>query len=204
MKTTAIFLDRDGVINLCVRGKWTDHEDDFKLYPYAIEAMQLLCKTQVPIFIVTNQSGVARGTLKHSEYYKITAKMLRLFEENGVHITRIYECLHPKDGSVSCPCRKPNVGMIERAVREYEVPPGKMWVVGDSASDVKMALKANSAVGYSGHCAITPILVRTGLCDDTELNRSAELVEEFKAELYIEENLLTAAERIYSSYSGSS
>jgi len=189
MNTTAIFLDRDGVINTCIRGKWTDHEDDFELYPYTIKSMQLLQQIGAPIFIATNQSGVARKTLKHSEYYKITAKMLKSFEDHEIEITRVYECMHPKDGSTNCPCRKPKTWMITKAIKEYEIPPGKMWMVGDSASDVEMALMAG----------ITPILVRTGLCDDIELAKSAKLVEDLKGEIYIEENLLAAAERIYSS-----
>ena len=204
MKISAIFLDRDGVINVCERGKWIDHAGDFELYPYTIEAMQLLCKAGVPIFVITNQSGVARGTLPHSQYYAITAKMLRLFEENDIHITRVYECLRPKDGSVKCSCRKPGVGMIKKALEEYPIKPGQVWVIGDCASDVEMALEARKLVDPGGETAITPILVQTGLCNDEELNRSVELTKERGANIYIDGNLLNAARRIYSSYSGSS
>jgi D-glycero-D-manno-heptose 1,7-bisphosphate phosphatase len=196
----AVFLDRDGVINVAKRGKWTDHEDDFELYPFTIEALKLIQETGAPIFVVTNQSGVARGTLLHSQYYAITAKMLRLFEQDDIKIARVFECLHPKDGSTRCICRKPEIGMLDRAVHEYEVG-GQAWFVGDMSTDIEMIFKFNAE---SMACKITPIMVRTGLCDDGELNRAVKLAEEHSGDLFIEENLLTAAQRIYSGYSGSS
>ena len=186
MKTTAVFLDRDGVINVAVRGIWTNHEDDFKLYPHTIEAMQLLCKMDIPIFIVTNQSGVARGTLLHSQYYAITTEMLRLFEENNIYITRVYECLHAKDGSVRCPCRKPGIGMIENAMREYQIEPGKIWLVGDLAIDIEMAHSAG----------LTPIMVQTGLCNDEELAKAVSITRELGKSFFIDDDLYKACCRI--------
>jgi D-glycero-D-manno-heptose 1,7-bisphosphate phosphatase len=186
MKTTAIFLDRDGVINVAVRGKWNDHEDDFALYPYTIEALRLLNTLNVPIFVVTNQSGVARGTLPHSQYYAMTAKMLKAFEENGITITRVVECLHPKDGSYDCPCRKPKTGMIDRIKHEYQLEPGRMWMVGDMATDIKMAHNAK----------LTPIMVQTGLCNDKELAEAIQATQDVGKDLYVDTDLLKACKRI--------
>jgi len=183
--TGAIFLDRDGVINKCVRGKWTDHEDDFELYPYTIEALKLLQRTNVPIFVVTNQSGIARGTLKHSEYYKITYKMLRLFEESDIEIARVYECMHPKDGSVNCSCRKPKTGMVQQAIKDYELH-GKMWMVGDMFTDIAMAHAAN----------LTPIMVKTGLFNEEECQKAVDLTRELGKDLYIDTDLYKASQRI--------
>lgn len=194
----AIFLDRDGVINVIKRGKWINHENDFMLYPYTIEAMKLLCETGEEIFIVTNQSGVARGTLQHSQYYAITSKMLKLFEADGIKITRVYECLHNKDGSENCNCRKPGVGMIRKAIADYNIE-GNIWIVGDSASDIKLAMNARAL-----SIRPTPIMVQTGLYNANEYNRAIESTTKHNVKLFMCQNLLEAAKLIYSSYSGSS
>lgn len=191
MKTTAAFLDRDGVINVAIRGRWVDHADDFELYPYTTDAIKLLNDHDIPVFVVTNQSGVARGTLSHAQYYAMTAKMLTAFEQAGVKITRIYECLHAKDGSVNCPCRKPKTGMIDNAMREYQLEPGKMWFVGDMATDIEMAYRAN----------LTPIMVQSGLCNDEEMARALEITKELGKDLYVDTDLYKACQRIICSLS---
>lgn len=189
MKTTAVFLDRDGVINVAIRGRWVDHVDDFELYPYTVDAIKLLNDCDIPVFVVTNQSGVARGTLPHAQYYAMTAKMLTLFEQAGVKITRIYECLHAKDGSVDCPCRKPKTGMIDNALREYDIEPGRMWFVGDMATDIEMAHRAN----------LTAIMVQSGLCNDEEMAKAIESTKDYGKDLYVDLDLFKACQRIRAS-----
>lgn len=136
-------------------------DGDFRLYPHTIAGIKVLNELDIPVFIVTNQSGVTRGTLKHSQHYAITAKMLRLFEEEGIKITRVYECLHGKN-PITCQCRKPGTGMIDSALREYNIEPGNMFLVGDLATDVEMALNAG----------LIPIMVKTGLNNKEERTKA--------------------------------
>jgi D-glycero-D-manno-heptose 1,7-bisphosphate phosphatase len=196
MHTTAIFLDRDGVINEVHRGKWINSAADFKLYPYTIEALQIASRLNVPIFIITNQSGVHLGKLPHHEYYAMTAKMLDEFEANGIKIARVYECLHGKD-PVACKCRKPGTLMLEKACREYEISTGRIWVVGDMATDIEMAINMHKV--FDGYYQVDPIMVTSGLCNDDELGRAVSLIEGVGGNLYIDPDLLRACQRIYSS-----
>jgi histidinol-phosphate phosphatase family protein len=193
MKTTAIFLDRDGVINEVHRGRWINSAADFRLYPHTIEALQLITELNIPIFIITNQSGVHLGKLPQHEYYAMTAKMMEAFDANQIKITRVYECLHGKN-PVTCACRKPGTLMIEKACREYDVPAGTLWVVGDMATDIEMALNARKA--FEGYYTVNPIIVMSGLCNDEELAKATELTKERGGELYIDPDLLKACKRI--------
>ena len=196
MKTTAIFLDRDGVINEAHRGKWINSAADFKLYPYTIEALKLISKLNVSIFVVTNQSGVHLGKLPHHEYYAITTKMLEEFDAHGIKITRVYECLHGKNPT-TCHCRKPGTLMIKRAVEDYKILSPDIWMVGDMSTDIEMAYNASSiAMLDMLGIKIKPIMVRTGLNNDEELTKATELATKVGRELYIEQDLLAAAKRI--------
>jgi len=187
MKTTAVFLDRDGVINEAVRGHWTDTVDDFEMFPFTIDAIKMLNEMKIPVFVVTNQSGVARGTLKRSEHFGILSKMFRLFEENEVQVEWIYACPHPKNPAV-CHCRKPSPNMIYRAIKDFRVKMGKMWFIGDCASDVETAFNAG----------ITPIMVRTGLWDGKELEEAIQTAKEREEDLIVLDNVYEACKWIKS------
>ncbi len=141
----AIFLDRDGVINID-KGyvyKW----QDFELCDYAIEGLKGLMNLNYKLIIITNQSGIARGYYSQKEYASFTNKIKAHMEEEGVHLTGVYHCPHHplgvvKEYSYKCTCRKPEIGMIIQACEEHKIDIGQSILVGDKQSDLQAAIKA--------------------------------------------------------------
>lgn len=144
----AVFLDRDGTINEDVG--YMDSLDKFSLIPGAAAAIARLNRRGVRVFLVTNQSGIARGVFTEAFLHSVHAELQTLLKKEGAFLDGIFYC--PHHPSVSpCTCRKPEMGMIERAVLEHRIDLSVSYVVGDKGLD--MALAQGGAKG---------ILVRTG------------------------------------------
>ena len=132
------FLDRDGVINVDhgYVGKW----EDFDFLPNAIEGLRLLQELGYWLFIVTNQSGIARGFYSEDDFLSLTNILKTHLQARGVTIQRTYFCPHhPSAGKgkylKDCVCRKPKPGLIEQCVKEYNVNLEKSILIGDKMSD---------------------------------------------------------------------
>ena len=96
------------------------------------------------IIVVTNQSGVARGYYTEEDVQALHAEMSRRLEAEGVHILAYYYCPHHPEGTVEeymkvCDCRKPNPGMLAKAIEEWHVDVDGSFLVGDKPSDVEAA-----------------------------------------------------------------
>ena len=147
-KRGAVFLDRDGTINVDV-GHMNSLEK-FALIPGALPAIIQLNRRGIPVFIITNQSGVARGIFTEAFVGEVHRHIQFLLAEEGGLIDAAYYCPHhPK--FMPCNCRKPAMGMIERAIREHSIDLSRSYVVGDKSID--MALAQGGAKG---------VLVQTG------------------------------------------
>ncbi len=137
-----LFLDRDGVINVDV-GYLSDPAQ-LEFIPGAIEAMKEAQTRGYDIIVVTNQSGVARGYYTEEDVQALHAEMSRRLEAEGVHILAYYYCPHHPEGTVeaykkACDCRKPNPGMLTKAIEEWHVDVDGSFLVGDKPSDVEAA-----------------------------------------------------------------
>ena len=137
-----LFLDRDGVINLDV-GYLSDPAQ-LEFIPGAIEAMKEAQTRGYDIIVVTNQSGVARGYYTEEDVQALHAEMSRRLEAESVHILAYYYCPHHPEGTVeaykkACDCRKPNPGMLTKAIEEWHVDVDGSFLVGDKPSDVEAA-----------------------------------------------------------------
>lgn len=136
----AVFLDRDGTINLN-EPKYVHQKESFKFIPGIISALQKLSKTDYKIIILTNQSGVGRGYFKEIDLRKLHRWMLKELEKKGIKIDEIYYCPHhPGD---NCSYRKPRTGMLMKAVRDFDISLNESWVVGDDDKDIIMGRAAN-------------------------------------------------------------
>lgn len=136
----AVFLDRDGTININ-KPEYIHKIKDFKFAPKAIPALQNLSKTDYKIIILTNQSGIGRGYFKEKDLEKLHQWMLKELKKREVRIDKIYYCPHhPKD---DCACRKPKIGMLQQAVKDFGISLAKSWVIGDDERDIIMARNAN-------------------------------------------------------------
>ena len=142
----ALFLDRDGVIN--VEKEYLYKQEDFEF----IEGIFELCRHYQDlgylIFVVTNQSGIARKFYSEADFSKLTQWMLGAFEKEGIHITKVYHCPHHPDISGECACRKPKPGMLFDAAKEYGVDLANSVMVGDKERDIEAALNAGLRESY--------------------------------------------------------
>ena len=151
----AVFLDRDGTINVEV-----DHlcrVEDVALIPGAGEAVARLNAAGLPVIVVTNQSGIGRGIFSWEAYRLVTDRLAEVLSEHGAHIDAAYVAPHHPDAEGEyChpdhPDRKPNPGMLQRAAEEMGLDLSCSWMVGDKEIDLK--------AGRSAGCR--PVLVRTG------------------------------------------
>lgn len=142
----AAFLDRDGV--LIVDSGYPHREDQLVLIPGAIQAVRRLNQMGFLAVIVTNQSGVARGLFSEDQMHAFNAEIVRRLGREGARIHAVYACpyhsqarderyYHPDH-----PDRKPNPGMILRAVADHGIDPARSFMIGDQPSDMEAARRA--------------------------------------------------------------
>ena len=144
----AAFLDRDGTI--CEEMGYVNHVDRLQIFPFAAAAIRQLNDAQVPVIVVTNQSGVARDIFPESLVHQVHEKMIAELSAGGARVDAIYFCPHKTEDA--CECRKPNPGLLERAAGDHALDLSSSWVVGDRYADLEMG----HAAGARG------ILVMTG------------------------------------------
>lgn len=149
-KRPAVFLDRDGT--LIEDAGYLDRLSQIKLLPRAAEALKLLRKAGFYLFVVSNQSGVARGYFPESRVRKVHRKLQAMLRAKGARIDRFFYCPHYPGGKVKsyakvCGCRKPRPGMVKQAARSYPVDLKRSYVVGDKRDDLLLARKAKAAGG---------------------------------------------------------
>jgi D-glycero-D-manno-heptose 1,7-bisphosphate phosphatase len=137
----AIFLDRDGVINV----NRTDHVkswDEFEFLPGALESIRRLTRTGLPIFVITNQAVVNRKMLSAEALENIHGRMIAEISKAGGHITKVYYC--PHDTHEKCTCRKPEPGMLLQAAREFDLDLNESFLIGDAWTDIEAGLAAGT------------------------------------------------------------
>jgi D-glycero-D-manno-heptose 1,7-bisphosphate phosphatase len=136
----AVFLDRDGTIN--EEMGYINHASRFKIFDFVPEAIKILNDCEFLVFVVTNQSGVARGYFSEDLLISLHDHLSAMVEANHAKIEKIYYCPHhPKEGllkyRVNCNCRKPKPGMIERAKNEYTIDLEESFIIGDRYKDIQ-------------------------------------------------------------------
>lgn len=136
----AVFLDRDGTININ-DPEYIHKISDVRFVPGAISALKKLSKSNCKIIIITNQSGIARGYYKEKDMELLHTWMLSEFKKSDIRIDRIYHCPHGPDDE--CVCRKPEIGMFLQAAKDFGVNLSKSWFVGDDKRDVIAGRNAN-------------------------------------------------------------
>ena len=174
---SAVFLDRDGTIN--EQMGYINHICRFQLLPGAAQAIKKLNDAHIPVVVVSNQSGLARGYFPEELLVAVHEKMHKLLAEEGARVDAIYYCPHHPEAKEerfreSCNCRKPKPGLVLQASKELGVDPEKSFVVGDRWSDIKTA----------ANCGATSILVRTGYGrgDEQYIGPQQTIQPDFKAD----------------------
>lgn len=139
-RNTAIFLDRDGVINDETKQHYVKKIAEFHFLPGALLALELLTKTFNKIFIVTNQRVVGKQIISDAELNTIHNYMLARIKNAGGNITSIYYSTAINDDA---PCRKPNIGMALQAQQQHkDIALNNSVMVGNKLSDMQFGTSA--------------------------------------------------------------
>lgn len=136
-----LFLDRDGVINKKLDGKYVRNWEEFTFIPNVLSSISKLSRLFNRIIIITNQQGIGKGLMSKNDLLFLHQKMLKEIEKAGGKINKIYFCPHLETDN--CNCRKPKIGMIEKAIQDFSsINIKKSYLIGDSPSDIKAGTKA--------------------------------------------------------------
>lgn len=146
----AIFLDRDGVIN--VEKDYVYKIEEFEFIEGVFDTLKAFQKEGFLLFIITNQSGIGRGYYNIEDFKLLTSWMLKEFEKEGITIAQVEFCPHSPDEI--CQCRKPKTGMIENILKNFNIDLEHSWLIGDKEADIECAKNAkiqNAIQVKSGH-----------------------------------------------------
>ena len=143
----AVFIDRDGTLNEDIG--YVSAPDELVIYPWAAEAVRMINESGLLTIVITNQSGIARGMYSEATLGSIHSRMIEELASKGARIDAVYYCPHHPDVGdaryrTACDCRKPRTGMLDRAAREHDVDLAQSFVIGDKASDMKLAENAGA------------------------------------------------------------
>lgn len=160
-KKKCIFLDRDGTINVykCL----LHNRDELMLEEKAAKAIKMINNSDYLCIVVSNQPVVARNLCTLEEVLEINKKLEKLlYKKNGAYLDDIFICPHHpdkgypeenKEYKINCNCRKPKIGMIEKAVNKYNIDLSESYIIGDTTIDIMTGINAG----------LKTILLKTGL-----------------------------------------
>ena len=156
IKRPAVFLDRDGT--LIRDAGYLSRPDQIRFYSSTLKALRLLKRNGFYLFVVTNQSGVARGYFPEARVMEIHGKLQAFLAPRSAGIDGFFYCPHYAQGKVKsfarvCSCRKPKAGMVFQAAKAFPLDLGGSYMVGDKKDDLLLAVKAGLKDG---------VLVKTG------------------------------------------
>ena len=169
-KNKALFLDRDGVVN--VDHGYVYQSDKFEFIDGVFSTCKTFYDAGYKIIIVTNQSGIGRGYYTEADFLALTEWMKDQFSAHSIAVTDVYFCPHhPKKARPEylkeCSCRKPAPGMLLQGIQEHNIDPACSIMVGDKLSDMQAAKKAGIT---------TRVLVRSGQSFDESAKQEADLI----------------------------
>jgi len=149
IRDKALFLDRDGVIN--VDYGYVHTRERFHFIEGVFDLVRVGNCLGYRIIVVTNQAGIARGYYTEQELSMLHSWMLSCFKSRDLTIDAIYYCpFHPSEGKGvylhDSFDRKPKPGMIYRAIKDFNIDPERSILIGDSPSDIIAAQAANVAL----------------------------------------------------------
>jgi len=160
----AVFLDRDGTLN--VEKHYLYRREDWEWIPGAIDAIARLNVAGIPVIVVTNQAGIARGLYGDADVDRLHEMADDDARRAGATIEAFYHCPHHPDygARVACDCRKPEPGMLLRAAAEHALDLARSFIIGDRESDIEAGRR----------CGATSLLVATGYGERTRRERGVD------------------------------
>jgi D-glycero-D-manno-heptose 1,7-bisphosphate phosphatase len=181
----AVFLDRDGTIN--VERDYLHRVEDFAFIPGAPEAIRRLKAAGFLVIVVTNQSGVARGYYPREAVCRLHEYLQGELRKSGAAIDGFYVCPHhPTEGvgdyRLDCNCRKGAPGLLLQAASDHRIDLRRSFMVGDKLADIE--------AGVAAGCQ--PILVRTGYGDKEERQSGCAMISRAQSRSFLLGNAATS------------
>lgn len=126
---------------------YLSHPDQVKLIPGAAKAINTLNSLKIPVIIVSNQAGVAKGFFPITQIPLVHERLNQLLARENAHVDAIYYCPHHSEGSVpeysiNCECRKPKPGMLLESEENHQLDIPGSWMIGDKTSDIEAGMNA--------------------------------------------------------------
>lgn len=151
MANKALFLDRDGVINL--DSAYVYQPQEFIFIEGIFELCHYFANQDYSLFIITNQAGIGRGFYTEQDFEKLMLWVSAEFSKRGLVIKKSYYCPHHPTAGIglyktSCHCRKPKAGMLLKAAQQFNLDLSQSVLVGDKNSDIKAGEKAGVKKNY--------------------------------------------------------
>ncbi len=186
----AIFLDRDGTIN--VDKNYLYKIEDFEFLPGVIEGLRSIKAAGFLIVIITNQSGISRGYFTEKELKILNEWMIQRLKKETITIDGIYYCPHHPEASVIkyrkvCECRKPGIGLFKRAIEELDIDIDRSYAIGDKIRDCTISESTGCKSFLVGHNEQEHIIsdVKNGLYPNVEwmenlFSAAKQIIEENK------------------------
>jgi D-glycero-D-manno-heptose 1,7-bisphosphate phosphatase len=179
----AVFLDRDGTINHEVH--YLSRVEDLELIPGAAKAIARLNKAGIPVIVITNQSGIARGILNEDDLLALHEALVAMLAAQGAHVQGFYFSPYHPDGQgdykADSDCRKPEPGMLLAACEDFAIQPEDSVMIGDKLVDVVAGKRAGART----------VLVRTGH------GKTESAMPEATQADFIAEDLPSAVEKLF-------
>ncbi len=138
----AIFLDRDGTINV-ERGYLTD-PGEVELNPTSGEALRVLNQLNILTIVITNQAAIDKKLLSVEQFEKINSRLWDDLKKLGAHYDGLYYCPHSPEITPGCLCRKPKPGLLIQAAKDFNIDLTSSFMIGDKLSDIE--------AGHLGGC----------------------------------------------------
>ena len=142
----ALFLDRDGVIN--VEKNYLYKKENFEFIEGIFDLCKYFSALNYKIIVVTNQSGIARKYYTEEDFQMLTQWMIQEFEKNDIKIEHVYYCPHHPDITGKCRCRKPEAGMLLDAEKDFSIDLKNSIIVGDKERDIEAGINAGLRESY--------------------------------------------------------
>jgi D-glycero-D-manno-heptose 1,7-bisphosphate phosphatase len=136
----ALFLDRDGVVN--VDKGHVFRQDQFEFSKGIFDLCREYSDDGFLILIITNQAGIAKGLYTGADFARLTKWMVKQFRKNRIIISKVYYCPHHPDVDGCCECRKPAPGMILQAIKEFDLNISECVLIGDKDTDLEAGRRA--------------------------------------------------------------
>lgn len=173
----AVFLDRDGTINVDTVN--VSRPDSVRLIPGAAAAIARLNAANVPVVVISNQSGIGRGLFTMELYEEVRRRIDEMLAAEGAHVDAVYICPHSPDVTPACDCRKPATQLYQQAAAEHGLDLATSWYVGDRMRDILPA-KAFHAHGILVPRDTTPgadvVAAKDGFAISTSLGSAVDRI----------------------------